>query len=148
MIDASLIVLVWLGILAIFAAALVYGLRRNRATIQRKKAWLQASFDALTFDTPAGRVHGSALTVVKIAHTAATSEVPDFSPRSPQSWDAFWYAVGPGPSYFLAICMITSNEPTTPPRWAIRPLDEARMRAALAGDRQAHMLAFGEAIKA
>ena len=30
----------------------------------------------------------------------------------------------------------------------VRPLDEPRMRAALEGDRQAQMLAFGEAIEA
>ena len=145
MITPTWIVLLFVAIVAVSALAMAVGIRRTRAATERKKAWLRASFEGLSFDTPMGPVHGTSLTVVKIVHPAG-AEVPYFGGRGKPRWDAFWYAVGPGPSYFLAICMIDTSEFSAPPKWAVRPLHESRMRAALVGDIQAQQLAFGEAV--
>ncbi len=147
MTDGLWLVLLWLACVTVSVTLVLLAVARNRRTVQRKKAALQASFDALSFDTPAGRVHGDALTVAKIAYQPG-NEVPHYAARGAAHWDAFWYAVGPGPSYFLAICMVDTHAREAPPQWVVRPIDEARMHAALAGDALAERLAFGGAIKA
>ena len=65
----------------------------------------------------------------------------------PEQWNSLWYAAGPGPSYFLAICTLDAHVPPDP-HWAVRTLDESSLRAALTGDDHAQMLAFGRAIEA
>lgn len=145
--PAHWVVLIFLSLVAVSAMLGWLAVRRNRVVVERKKAALRASFDALRFNTPAGTVRGDALDVVKISHQFG-QEVPYSGGRGPQHWDAFWYAVGPGPSYFLVICMVETNEPENPPRWTIRELDESQMRAALVDDPGAKALAFGGAIKA
>jgi len=109
---------------------------------------MRASFAAQTFDTPEGRVSGEALRVVRIASLGTTKpNMPENNVTKTR--DDFWYAVGPGPSYFLAIPTIgVTYGQVTFVRWVIRPLSEARMRGALAGDRRATKLAFGEAFDA
>ena len=148
MIDGRWIILMFFSAMAVTVALVALAVKRNRTTVERKKAALRASFDALVFITPEGTVHGDALEVVKIAYQPG-QEAPNFaSSGGPGHWDAFWYATGPGPSYFVVVCMVDTNDPATPPRWVIRPIDEARMRAALVDDPHAQALAFGGAIKA
>lgn len=145
--EAHWIVLIFLALVVLSAMLVWQAVRRNRASIERRKAALRASFDALRFDTPEGTLRGDALEVVKIAHQPG-QQTPYYNGRGPAHWDAFWYAVGPGPCYFLAICMVDTSDVSAPPRWTIRQLDETRMRAALVDDPQAQALAFDSAIKA
>jgi len=114
----------------------------------RERVATHASFQAQTFDTPEGRVTGSALRVVKMSSLSATTpNMPE--DRLTKTRDEFWYCVGPGPSFFLAIPTIGIRYGQVVfVRWVIRPLSEERMRGALAGDRKAAKLAFGEAIDA
>ena len=122
----------------VFAAivALLVDKRRRQAKAMRR------SFSELTFDTPEGQVKGDALSVVKVAALSAST------PNSVEGFatdtrDEFWYCVGPGPSYFLAIPTVGSRYGFVAfVRWVIRPLSEERMRAALQGDRRASKLAF------
>ncbi|MCD7097821.1 hypothetical protein [Stenotrophomonas sp. MMGLT7] len=97
---------------------------------------LQSSFAAHRFDTPDGPVGGASLRVVKASNQVSrhTSNVPA---------EVFWYCVGPGPSYFLAIAQVRMKGRRFEVDWTVRPLTEERMRAALAGDRKATALAFG-----
>lgn len=129
----------------VVVAIAVAGLIGQRA-MQREA--LRASFEAQTFDTPEGKVDGRRLRVVKISTLAATTpnsvEGGDTKTR-----DEFWYCVGPGPSYFLAIPTIGVRYGSVSfVRWIMRPLSEARMRGALHGDVRATKLAFGEAFDA
>lgn len=146
--SARWILLIWLGAVVVSTAVAGWVVLWHRLTVQRDAWRLQAAFDALPFDTPAGRVTGESLTVVKIAYQL-DQDAPSIHPRgAPDHWDSLWYAAGPGPSYFLAICMIDARVPQRPPQWRVRALDESLMRAALSGDRRAEMLAFGEAMEA
>jgi len=145
--EAHWIVLILPALVALTAMIVWLAVGRSRIAVERKKAVLRASFDALRFTTPAGPVHGDALDVVKISHQFG-QETPYYGGRGPAHWDAFWYAVGPGPSYFLAICMVDTSKVEVPPQWTIRQLDEIQMRAALMDDPAANALAFGGAIRA
>lgn len=140
--------LLWLATVVISTAVVAWAVLWHRLEFQRDSLQLQSAFDALWFDTPIGRVAGEALTVVKIAYQIDEAMLASASYAGPARWDALWYAVGPGPCYFLAICVLESHEPTIAPRWIVRRLDEPHMRAALNGDRHAQMLAFNEAIRA
>ena len=145
MFAARWMLLIWLCTVVLSTVLVGWIVLRHRHGLQRSKAHLQTSFDALFFDTPDGRVAGDALTVVKVAYQIDVVE----GIRQPlDPWDSLWYAIGPGPSYFLAVCIVDHDHPERDPHWRVRPLDERRMRAALEGDRQAQMLAFGEAIEA
>ena len=53
----------------------------------------------------------------------------------------FFYCVGPGPSYFVAIANLESAWRARF-AWVIRPLTEERMRGALVGDSVALQAAF------
>ncbi|MFC5570178.1 hypothetical protein ACFPN1_08920 [Lysobacter yangpyeongensis] len=57
--------------------------------------------------------------------------------------DSFWYCVGPGPSYFLAIPLVEAGLGRVKVSWVVRPLAAERMRAALVDDEQALRDAFG-----
>jgi hypothetical protein len=120
--------------------------RRGRRRMQRA---LRITFVQLQFQTPLGRVPGTALKVVKISHRAAGfdgDEVYDlFGDR--QMPDAFWYCVGPGPSYFLAIARARMHRGDARVDWIVRTLTEERMRGALHGDDKATALAFGRAME-
>lgn len=142
------ILLVWLCMVVVSTILVGWIVLWHRMTARESAFRLQDAFDALPFDTPIGRVNGDSLTVVKIAYRL-DEESPELRARGgPVRWDSLWYAAGPGPSYFLAVCMIDMESRASPPRWNVRALDEPRMRAALDGDRRAEMLAFGEAIEA
>ena len=146
MFAARWMLLIWLCTVVLSTVLVGWIVLRHRHGLQRSKAHLQTSFDALFFDTPDGRVAGEVLTVVKVAYQIDDAVGGIRQPLDP--WDSLWYAIGPGPSYFLAVCIVDHDHPERDPHWRVRPLDERRMRAALEGDRQAQMLAFGEAIEA
>ncbi len=120
--------------------------RRGR---RRAQAALRMTFARLQFDTPQGRVPGSSLRVVKISRQAAGLAGDEayglFGDR--QMPDAFWYCVGPGPSYFLAIARADARPGGVSVDWIVRSLTEERMRGALLGDEKAIALAFGQAIE-
>lgn len=97
MTDPASVLLV-LGVLAAGAYLSSRGRRKIQAALKR-------SFDSTTFDTPEGRVPGTLLKVVKISKQTmrfAGDDVYQLG-RDPMPNDAFWYCVGPGPSYFLAL---------------------------------------------
>lgn len=110
-------------------------------------AELKRSFEQTMFDTPEGKVTGRSLKVVKISKQSmrfAGDEVYQFG-QDPLPNDAFWYCIGPGPSYFLAIAIARTAFGRVSVEWIVRPLTEQRMRGALVGDRKATALAFGSA---
>jgi hypothetical protein len=135
--------IVWL-LVAGFVAATTYRARRGQRKVE---AALQRSFDDTMFDTPGGKVPGSSLKVVKISEQSTRFAGEDVHKRAGSTMpsDAFWYCVGPGPSYFLAIATAQVGDGRVSVEWIIRPLTEQRMRGALAGDRKATALAFGNA---
>ena len=145
---ARWIIAIWLGTVIVSTVLVGWVVLWHRLLLQREALRLQAAFDALCFPTPAGPVMGEALTVVKIAYQLDEPD-PSLGARGgPAHWDSLWYAAGPGPCYFLAICTLDAHASELAPRWIVRRLDEARMRAALTDDARAQMLAFGEAIEA
>jgi hypothetical protein len=146
--TARWILLLWLGTVVVSTIVTGWVVLWHRLTVLQNASRLQAAFDALPFDTPLGRVSGNSLTVVKIAYTADEDSPSLHSRTGPDQWDSLWYAAGPGPSYFVAVCSPEGRMPEHAPRWRVRSLDESRMREALSGDRRAEMLAFGEAIEA
>lgn len=142
------VIVIWLATVVVSTALAGWIVLWHRLAAQRDAMRLRAAFDALSFPTPAGPVMGEALTVVKIAYQLESDD-PEVRVRpGPAHWDSLWYAAGPGPCYFLAICTTDARSPGMTPRWAVRCIDEARMRAALTDDARAQMLAFGEAIEA
>jgi len=131
-----------IGVAAFAAASVVCQRRMQRAA-------MQASFVAQSFDTPNGRVKGNALQVVKVSRLAASTP-NGVEGMNIKTRDEFWYCVGPGPSYFLAIPTVGIRNGLSVEfvRWVIRPLSEERMRGALQGDQRAVNLAFGKAFDA
>ncbi|GAA5069707.1 hypothetical protein [Lysobacter panacisoli] len=124
----------------------VYLSLRGRRKIERE---LRATFDRKTFDTPQGKVTGEALKVVKVSRQTVRFAADDVYQLAadPLPADTFWYCVGPGPSYFLAIAIVQVGYGKVDAEWVIRPLTEQRMRGALIGDRKATALAFGSAVE-
>ncbi|BDU16044.1 hypothetical protein [Lysobacter auxotrophicus] len=145
---ARWIIVIWLGTVVVSTVLVGWIVLWHRLVVQRDAMRLQAAFDALCFPTPVGPVMGDALTVVKIAYQLDGHDPDNRTRAGPAHWDSLWYAAGPGPSYFLAICTFDARTSGMTPRWAVRCIDEARMRAALTDDVRAQMLAFGEAIEA
>lgn len=136
-------------LVAFAGAAVLLGVIVSRRERRRLQASLRMTFARLQFDTPKGRVPGSALRVVKISQQAAGFTGDEarelFGDR--QLPDAFWYCVGPGPSYFLALGRANAHRDGIAVDWIVRPLTEERMRGALVGDDKAIALAFGRAIE-
>jgi hypothetical protein len=124
-----LIVVVWIALMV------VLGIRQRRLDMTR----LHVSFEALRFETTEGVVGGDKVLVVKQVSFEKSRE-GSMSLRS-RMGETFWYCVGPGESYWLAIPMRMPRK--GPIEWVVRPLTEERMRAALSGDRQASAMAFG-----
>ena len=124
-----LIVIVWIVLMV------VLGIRQRRLDMTR----LRVSFEALRFETTEGVVGGDKMLVVKQVSFEKSRE-GSMSLRS-RMGETFWYCVGPGESYWLAIPMRMPRK--GPIEWVVRPLTEERMRAALSGDSQASALAFG-----
>ncbi|MDR0182561.1 hypothetical protein [Lysobacter arvi] len=145
---ARWVIVIWLGTVLVSTLLVGWVVLWHRLLLQRDAMRLQAAFDALSFPTPAGPVMGESLTVVKIAYQLDEDDADIRSRSGPAHWDSLWYAAGPGPSYFLAICTFDARTAGTRPHWVVRCIDEARMRAALTDDTRAQLLAFGGAIEA
>lgn len=123
-------------VVGFMVAVVIFAIRARRAA----DAAVKRSFEALMFQTPAGRVRGGAVRVVKVVAQNVGNERS--GPR-----DLFWYCVGSGPSYFLALGHVRRGLPPVRVDWVVRPLTEDRMRNALAGDERATALAFGNAFE-
>ncbi len=134
--------LLWVPLLGWQIYRMVTGPRRLRAA-------LEASFNALSFQTPSGIVAGSQLRVVKKAQRFmdAAFDQPSLG-GDPLPSDAFWYCVAPGPAWFLSIPVVQAKWRGWQIDWIIRPLTEPRMRAALGKDVAAQRAAFGDSIEA
>lgn len=138
---AGVIASVFLGSAALSIGAL-HRMGRNQVT-----HLLEASFREQAFPGEHGPLRGSDLTVVKRSKQTiegSYGHVYSIAPGAAlQTADAFWYCVGPGPSWFLAIPVVTSGFGEAQVRWIVRPMTEGRMRVALQFDRKATRLAFG-----
>ncbi|MBN6150776.1 hypothetical protein JR065_10520 [Xanthomonas sp. AmX2] len=132
--------------IVLFAACGVYLSWRGRQKVERT---LRESFARRTFQTAEGQVSGAALQVVKISRQTSRYAGDDVYRlvRDPVPNDAFWYCVGPGRTYFLAIAIVQAGNGKVSAEWIVRPLSEQAMRGALTGDRKAQALAFGTAIE-
>lgn len=113
---------------------------------KRLKAALRRSFEALRFTTPEGVVTGDRVRVAKVYRQGmplAYDDVFELSLGARQWSDSFWYCVGPGPSYFVAIPMAAVGMGRVEVQWVVRPLTMERMRAALQDDEAALERVFG-----
>ncbi|XQA70039.1 hypothetical protein ACM9XB_00575 [Xanthomonas sacchari] len=92
-------------------------------------------------------MRGSDLTVVRRSRQTIESSdghVYSIAPGAAlQTADAFWYCLGPGPSGFLAMPVVTPGFGKAQVHWIVLPMTEGRMRVALQFDRKATRLAFG-----
>ncbi|KGQ17933.1 hypothetical protein LF41_1787 [Lysobacter dokdonensis DS-58] len=86
----------------------------------------------MRFNGPDGPVKGHQLKVVKQVSYQPGENSAGLGARMGET---FWYCVGPGQSYWLAMPMRMSRKGLI--EWVVRPLTEERMRAALLGDRRA-----------
>jgi len=141
-----------MGPLALLFIALPFialSVHLNRLGRRKIDQTLKDAFAKRTFQTPDGTVSGATLRVVKISKQTsryAADEVYRIKLDSIPA-DAFWYCVGPGPSYFLAIAVMQTGNGQVTADWIVRPLTEQSMRAALLDDRKAAAIAFGEAME-
>ena len=97
---------------------------------------LQSDFIRQHFTTPTGSIDGSQLRIVHRRTTVSRGS-------SNEPAEIFWYCVGPGPCYFLALGKVSRQTRKVQVQWILRPLTEAGLRAALVGDRDALKRAFG-----
>lgn len=138
--------------LAPFWMALLIGAMVLQVVVGRRRvqAALDRTFKQLSFSTPEGSVAGSQLRVVKVSKQGMPLAYDDvfMLGRDPLPSDSFWYCVGPGPSYHLAIPVVSTGFGRVDVQWIVRPLTAERMRAALLGDERAIQLAFDEATEA
>ena len=132
MLDSFFTVVFWFAFAAVLAVALYFSLKANRS--------MRDSFAALVFQTPEGSVSGAKMRVVKEV-LESTGQDLGASPTT-----GFFYCVGPGPSYFVAIANLESAWRARF-AWVIRPLTEERMRGALVGDSVALLAAFGNNLR-
>ena len=132
MLGSFVTVVFWSAFTAILAVALYFSLKANRS--------MRDSFAALVFQTPEGSVSGAKMRVVKEV-LESTGQDLGASPTT-----GFFYCVGPGPSYFVAIANLESAWRARF-AWVIRPLTEERMRGALVGDSVALLAAFGNNLR-
>lgn len=129
----------WIAVIGLSIWMTLNGRRRVLRT-------LQESFEKLEFETPDGKAAGSKLQIVKKAKQGMPmvyDDVFNAHAGSKAFGDSFWYCVGPGPSYFLAIPMVEASAGRVDVQWAVRPLTAERMRGALVGDLEATRRAFG-----
>lgn len=139
----ELIPLLPLLLLLLAPLAVVLGIYGTLAGRRRVKAALRTTFAALRFETPDGMVGGDAVRVVMVYRQGmplAYDDVFNLPLGPPQVTDSFWYCVGPGPSYFVAIPMVEVGLGRVSVTWIVRALTEARMRAALVDDPEALVL--------
>lgn len=128
----------FLASIVLFAAILLWHVQHSRAG----ERLLQRSFDSQVFQTGEGELDAAAIAVVKRVTYDASHE----SGHAPRS--AFWYCVGPGPRYFIAIAeYMRAGWRGGQYQWVIRPIDEDRMRHALVADEEALHAAFGDHVE-
>ncbi len=139
------VIVVMVGTVTLFASVLV----RWRHDSQGRRLVLDAldmSFRHQAFPSERGPLSGADLTVVKNSMQsmgASDSRVHGLVPAV-MTADAFWYCVGPGPSWFLAIPVVTAGFGRVEVQWIVRPLTEHLMRLSLQSDRKAYRRAFGD----
>lgn len=122
----------------IFAAVVMLHVQHSRVG----ERLLQQSFDGLTFPGEAGVLRVADITVVK----RITHEVSRYSDHAPLA--AFWYCVGPGPVYYVAVARYVRNGWRSGRYdWVVRPLDAERMRGELSSDQDALHAAFGDHVE-
>lgn len=129
-----------IALFPVFAVLVVWAAIRRHAHFTRL---LEDSFAKLQFDTPEGRVGGERVIVVSKQQAQMNAMWGGEVGSAPTS-DAFWYCVGPGPSYFLVVPILANRWNGLDLTWVVRPLTEERMRAALQGDRAGAQRAFGD----
>ena len=137
--EAGIFFVFWIAVIGLSAWITLNGRKRVLRT-------LQESFEKLEFETPDGKVTGSELQIVKKARQGMPlvyDDVFNAQAGGRAFGDSFWYCVGPGPSYFLAIPMVEASMGRVHVQWAVRPLTEERMRGALVDDAEATRRAFG-----
>lgn len=125
----------WASLLVVLVM-IVIGLWNRKG----RRQGLDRAFADVSFQTPAGAVRGKDMRVVKDVFDSPLGEkIPTGAHR---------YCVGPGPSYFVAICQATGYTWRKQPilGWVVRPLTAERMRHALAGDDEALRAAFGDVV--
>lgn len=123
-------------LLSLLAVLLIVVLHvQHQRTSER---WMQRTFDALAFDTAQGRRYGPDVRVVKrVVHEFSGHHRP---------LTAFWYCVGEGPSYFVAMAQFVHRGWRGGHyEWTVRAVDETQMRGALLDDEDALQATFGEA---
>lgn len=125
--------------LAIFVLVIWAAIRQRARTMRL----LEESFSRLEFDTPESRISGEHLAVVSKRQEHLNAMWEGHEVGSVQASDAFWYCVGPGPSYFLVVPLLANRWSGLDLKWIVRPLTEECMRAALQGDRAGMQRAFG-----
>lgn len=132
-----LLVLVWGSI-----AVLVMVLRTRR----RPAIDLRESFAHVSFATPSGEVGGNTMRVVRIARQGMFADVDPFDVPADMLLlaESFWYCVGPGPSYFVAVPTVERRPQGMVLSWLVRPLSEAQLRSALSTDAAALAAAFDD----
>jgi hypothetical protein len=137
--KSALVMLAGMVVVVASAAAQLSGPQRLRAARQE-------TFERLRFPSRDGVVlTGAQVRVVKQRYGRFDGmQQPEPRWMAQTADDAFWYCVGPGPSWYLAIPVSRRNGFQWDVEWVVRPLDESRMRAALNGDTEALRLAFGE----
>jgi hypothetical protein len=139
------VILVVVGTTALFASVLM----QWRHYSQGRRLVLNAldmSFRHQSFPGEHGPLSGADLTVVKKSMQsmeASYSRVHGLVPAVITA-DAFWYCVGPGPSWFLAIPVVTAGFGRVEVQWIVRPLTEQLMRISLQSGRKAFQRAFGD----
>ncbi|MBB3278043.1 MULTISPECIES: hypothetical protein [Pseudoxanthomonas] len=128
----------FLASVLIFAAVVMLHVQHSRVGDRL----LQRSFEGLRFPAGTGTLRVDEITVVK----RVTHEVSRHSDHAPLA--AFWYCVGPGPNYYVAVAEYQRNGWRSGRyQWVVRPIDEERMRGALGGDPDALHAAFGDHVE-
>lgn len=109
----------------------------------RQRRLYEDAFAKLIFDTPRGLVTGQSLRVVHRSVTFPQSEPEISGAADPGA--VFWFCVGPGPTYFLAMPIRRKAEAGgLDLQWIVRQLTAERMRGALAARPSALRRAFPE----
>lgn len=122
----------------VFVVVIILLVIRER---QKRLQRMHQSFDGIEFPASGG-LRGRDMRVVKRVIEAA-----DNGMCSSDILGAYWYCVGPGPGYYVAIAQrVQLNWLRSRLEWVIRPLSAERMRGALMGDKQALILAFGREV--
>jgi hypothetical protein len=129
------------GIMLLVGVVVMWG----RQALLSQRRHYEHAFAKLVFDTPRGLVTGQSLKVVHRTVSLPRSE--QGLSGVPASGANYWFCVGPGPSYFLAVPLSNvANGLGTHLEWVVRPLTAERMRGALSAKPAALRRAFPQAV--